>query len=213
MSDVIKLNLKGKKIRKVMTNEPETENAIVEINDEATIEKKLQNEYQRGFAEGYSKGSEETEKKYENLLYEKNEEFYSILKEFEEKIKEYEKSFAEIVIKLAEIIASKILKREIEQKNIIDKTLNEALTQVIAANNIVIKINPEDIKLLEKDGQINKAMKFSKITFEADDTIDKGGCIVETEIGNVDARIDAQLSEIIKALEINFLNDNEDDTN
>ena len=37
---------------------------------------------------------------------------------------------------------------------------------------------------------------FARIKFEPDERIDKGGCFVETEIGNVDARISTQLNEL-----------------
>ncbi|MBZ0199159.1 MAG: hypothetical protein K8H86_04775 [Ignavibacteriaceae bacterium] len=38
--------------------------------------------------------------------------------------------------------------------------------------------------------------------FEPDDTLDMGGCFIETEIGNVDARLSTQINEIKKQLEL-----------
>ncbi len=212
MSDVIKIKLGGnKKVKAVLTTEPEENNGVVEIDDEETTQKKLQREYEKGFNDGYEKGSRDTEEKYEELLFEKNAEFYGILKEFETRITEYEESFAEIVIRLSALISQKILKREIENESIILQTISEALSQVIAAKNIMVKVNPEDLSLIENDKEKSKDLRFSKIRFEPDPTIERGGCIVETEIGNVDARIDAQLNEIIKQLELSFLKNKDDD--
>jgi flagellar biosynthesis/type III secretory pathway protein FliH len=42
---------------------------------------------------------------------------------------------------------------------------------------------------------------MNHIKFEIDDNIEIGGCLIETEIGNLDARISSQLNEISKALE------------
>ena len=41
-------------------------------------------------------------------------------------------------------------------------------------------------------------------------SIEKGGCFVETELGNIDARISSQLNEIIKQLELNFVKEDEE---
>ncbi|MEJ2615740.1 MAG: FliH/SctL family protein, partial [Ignavibacteriaceae bacterium] len=44
---------------------------------------------------------------------------------------------------------------------------------------------------------------FSKIKFEQDDRIEQGGCVVETEIGNVDGRISSQFNELKKYFDSN----------
>ena len=205
MSDVIKINLKGKKVKAVLTPEEGAKNSVVEIEDEESVSKKLQIEYERGFNEGYARGAEETESRYVEILDEKNQEFYSILKAFEEKIEEYENSFSEIVIKLAGRIAKKIIKREVESEPIIKEIIDDALSQVIAADKIIIRVNPDDYDLLESEENHHKEIRFNKIKFESDASIEKGGCIVETEIGNVDARISSQITEITKKLEQKFV--------
>ncbi len=205
MSDVIKINLKGKKVKAVLTPEEGAKNSVVEIEDEEAVAKKLQQEYERGFNEGYARGSEEAESQYVEILDEKNQEFYSILKAFEEKIEEYENSFSEIVIKLAGRIAKKIIKREVESEPIIKEIIDDALSQVIAADKIIIRVNPDDYNLLENEENHHKEIRFNKIKFEPDASIEKGGCIVETEIGNVDARISSQITEIMKKLEQKFV--------
>ncbi len=212
MSDVIKINIKGnKKLKAVLPRDDGNNNNVLEIDDEETLEKKFRKEYERGFNDGYRQGSEETEAKYEELLIRKNEEFYGILKEFENKIEEYEQTFSEVVIRLAGIIAKKILKKETESESIIEQTIGDALSQVIAAQKIAIRVNPDDLHLIEKAGATESDLRFSKIRFEADPTIEKGGCIVETEIGNVDARISSQLDEILRQLELNFVKSENDD--
>jgi flagellar assembly protein FliH len=211
MSDVVKIKLKGKKIKAISAQEEKAQKGIVEIDDEEAAVKKLQKEYEKGFNDGYQQGANETQAQYEEFIIQKNEEFYSILKEFESKIEEYENSFSEIVIKIAGRIAQKILKREIETESIVKETIGDALSQVIAAQNIVIKINPDDLTLIETEGDLTHDSRFNKIRFEPDKSIEKGGCIIETEIGNVDARINSQLEEILKQLELKFVNKKEDD--
>lgn len=211
MSDVIKIKLKGQKVKVATTSDPREKAGVVEMNDEETTRKKMEMEYERGYNDGYARGSEETEAKYEELLYRKNEEFYGILKEFEAKIEEYENSFTELVIKLAGRISRKILKREINSESVVEQIIGDALSQVIAARNIMIKVNPNDLELIDSKGELKNHVQFSKIRFEPDNSIEKGGCVIETEIGNVDARINTQIEEIVRQLELKFVNRKEDD--
>jgi flagellar assembly protein FliH len=49
---------------------------------------------------------------------------------------------------------------------------------------------------------------FNKIKIEPDACIEQGGCLIETEIGSVDARISTQLSEMQKQLEDSLIKKN-----
>ncbi|MCB9248065.1 MAG: hypothetical protein H6613_05735 [Ignavibacteriales bacterium] len=133
---------------------------------------------------------------------EQSNEFYKILKSFEEKIIFYENSFHKIVIKVSQKISEKILHREIDNKSTIEEILEQNLSKIVGANDITIKLNPAELKIIETTSK-EKISSFgiSKIRFEANDSIKKGGCLIETEIGNLDARIDNQINEIIKSLE------------
>ncbi len=208
MSDIVKVNIKKKKQVKASMIAPSSKKngGFYEESDELTLAAKLQNEYQRGFNEGFQKGIEETEEKYDQLLLEKNEEFYNILTEIENRFMDYEQAFTKVVIETSANIASKILKKEISDKSIIQETLGEALTQVIASDKIVVRINPRDKEILEaNEDSIGSSPEFAKIRFEPDPSVEPGGCFVETELGNIDARISSQLNEIIKQLELKFI--------
>jgi flagellar assembly protein FliH len=49
---------------------------------------------------------------------------------------------------------------------------------------------------------------YSNLKFESDDRIDVGGCFVESEIGNVDARISSQLNELKTLLKQTAISEN-----
>ncbi len=204
MSDVLKLNIKSKKLK--IVSDKQLNQSIIEKLDEDTLEQKLQMAYQKGFEDGSKQGSEEKETFYENILYEKNQEFFQILSEMENKYIEFEQAFAKIVIEISTKIASKIIKREVEIETTIEHSMTESLRQVISANKIIVRLNPKDKSLLElKREEIGEGNKFSKFQFEADNSIEQGGCYIETELGNVDGRISKQLEEINRILEQKFI--------
>jgi len=208
MSDVIRLNIKSKTLKAFVPEQGVDFSQYSAFTQEDSLNKELERRYQNGFNEGYNKAKDDLENEYSDELLKKTEEFYQILASFEQKIIDYEKTFDEIVIKVSTKIAEKIIHREIENKSTIHETLNEAVRKILGANEIIIKINPEDFKSISLDGTHKDLERnFSKIRFEQDSNIDRGGCLIETEVGNVDARIASQLDEISKQLENNILNE------
>jgi len=210
MSETIKLNVKAKKLRAIIPEE-KLAPGFDTFYEEESIKKELENRFSNGFQEGYEKAKNELEEDFMNQLVQKSEQFYNILSQIEEKLKEYEFSYNSIVLNVANEVAKKILNREIEEQNIIDETIKEAITKIVGANDVVIKVNPTDHKFLTDNELLNNTLgNFSKVKFEINEKIEKGGCLIETEIGNVDARVSSRIDEIIKALNNKFVQTGEE---
>jgi flagellar assembly protein FliH len=211
MSDVIKLNLKNKKIKARLMGSDTEEIAAKANEEEDLFKKELEKYYQKGFSEGYSSAKTELEKEYSDQLVQKSEQFYNILSNFEEKLVEYDESFTEIIVEVSHRIAEKIIKAEIEKNSIIEKTLNESITKILGANDATIKMNPKDYEKIQSEGKDEElSNKFAKIKFDPTESITEGGCLIETEIGKVDGRIETQLNEILKSLQNKLLNSEEE---
>ncbi len=210
MSDVIKISVKSKKVKAVVGQLTEE---IVEKDEKHEekdiINEQLEEKYKKGFQEGYEKAKEELEKTYTDKLVEQSKEFYVILSSFEEKLKAYENELTKIIINTSVKIAEKILEKELEEKSIIGNTLKNSLSKILGANEMMIKLNPKDYDLLEKNDLIKKLdTGLAKIKIKKDENIKIGGCVVESEIGNVDSRISTMLEEIERQLSNNLLDEN-----
>ena len=210
MSDVIKISVKSKKVKAVIGQLAEE---IVEKDEKHEekdiINEQLEEKYKKGFQEGYEKAKEELEKTYTDKLVEQSKEFYVILSSFEEKLKAYENELTKIIINTSVKIAEKILEKELEEKSIIDNILKNSLSKILGANEMMIKLNPKDYDLLEKNDLIKKLdTGLAKIKIKKDENIKIGGCVVESEIGNVDSRISTMLEEIERQLSNNLLDEN-----
>jgi len=107
------------------------------------------------------------------------------------------------ILKMVLAIARKVIKKEIEvDSDIILRVTKDALRQVADAQKIVIKVNPLDwkrIKEVEKE-LLPRGSNGNTIQVEMDESIKRGGCIINTERETIDARIDQQIREIEKAL-------------
>jgi len=155
----------------------------------AAAHAKAEESIRKGYAEGESKGLAQVTEKLMNL----------------ENIKERFYQNAEPdVIKLVMSIAEKVIgKIVLENKEMIHSVVHQALERAIG-DRISVKLNPEDYKrLMEGEHEFRDVIdRTRRLMFREDESIIPGGCIVETEVGTIDAQIDTQLNAIKKALGI-----------
>jgi flagellar assembly protein FliH len=123
----------------------------------------------------------------------------------EERLKRIGSSEPEL-LKLAVAIAEKIIGVELQlHPDTQVEIAREALSRVAMSNNIVIRVNPADLKVFtEHSAVLQKAFTEPKmIRIEEDPGVAPGNCFIETERGNIDPRIKSQLeviwTELLKA--------------
>lgn len=100
------------------------------------------------------------------------------------------------VIKLVVAIANKIILSEPSlNPDVILTVAKNALKMVIDPSFIKIKANPMDLETLEKNKGFleNLVGKSSTVKIEADTGVLAGGCIVQTDFGDIDARLETQM--------------------
>lgn len=177
-------------------------------NEEEYFKKLEEEKKQRIFEEGKQSAVEDLEKKFAADLSVKYEEYDKIMLSINEQLNEYQKSFDKIVIDLSFLIAEKIVKKTISQETVVMDTIKEATNKIIGANNILLRLNPADMDLIKETNQsILENNSYSNINYEVDERIEKGGCYIESEIGNVDARISSQLNELKSKIENKLFDD------
>ena len=104
---------------------------------------------------------------------------------------------------LAVRIAERILDRELTlNPEAISDIVAAALRQAGAPRDIVLRVHPDDLKALERGRPrlVERAQRAQALQFRADPSVGRGGCIVESELGTVDARLNVQLEAIERAL-------------
>jgi flagellar assembly protein FliH len=78
-----------------------------------------------------------------------------------------------------------------------------ALVAVMPSNaSVVLRVHPEDLALLEGTRQAWLAEVGTKadVKLVADSTVGRYGCVVETPVGRIDARLETQLDALERAL-------------
>ncbi len=101
------------------------------------------------------------------------------------------------------MIARKVIKDEVvERKEVVLNNIREALRRIKDRDRVDIRVNFMDLELTtaHKDELIKMMESLRKVNIYEDSRIDRGGCIIETDVGSIDARISTQLKELEEAI-------------
>jgi len=157
----------------------------------------LEQAYNQGYSQGYNEAKNKLEQEYQQKINELQEQIKNILNLKESLVKEMEKDIVELAIKVAEKVINKKIEEEPE---LVSSYLIELLPKIEQAKNITIWINPNEIEYvrLSKD-KFKNLVEVENINIAPDSRIEKGGCIIETNFGKIDARISTKL-EVLKEI-------------
>jgi flagellar assembly protein FliH len=106
------------------------------------------------------------------------------------------------LVQLALAVARKIVGREVSLgPEVVTRIVRQALGRVENAGRITIKLNPADLELLAeiKPQLLSSLPEAGRAAFESDAGIARGGCLIETDGGEVDARIERQFQVVEEA--------------
>jgi type III secretion protein L len=153
-----------------------------QIFDEA--KKYYENEAKRGYDDGYSTGKAELSQKLAELAVKSAD-----------NVKYLESSIAGLAIKALQRIVG-----EVDRRELIVNIVRQALKSVKSQKEAILKVSPQDsqavrdhLKEILSDGIVDY------LEVVADSRLNPGTCILETDLGVVDASLDVQLEAIIGA--------------
>jgi flagellar assembly protein FliH len=144
-----------------------------------------------GREEGYAEGKAEVERLIERVQV--------ILERAQNLRAEILADTEQQIIDLALLISRKVVKTISEsQKTVVLQNIAQALKKVRARGTILIRVNIADLKLAtEHSKTFIQMMEGAKgVQIVEDSSVDPGGCIIETDFGEIDARISSQLAEL-----------------
>ncbi len=147
--------------------------------------------YDRGHADGYESGRAEVERLIEQL--------HSIINHAIDKRNEIIEESETHLINLVLLITKKVVKVISEnQKNVVINNVIQALRKLKSRGDVVIRVNLEDVKLSSEHVKdfMRMVENVKSVTIVEDSSVDRGGCVIETDFGQIDARISSQLHEI-----------------
>ena len=182
----------------IIKNAQEEASKIVEdarIEQETLKSNSRAEGYNQGREEGFAEGKGEVER----LVERTHKILEGVMARREEILTETEQQIVELVI----LMTRKVVKIISEnQKSVVMANVLQALKKVKTRGDVTIRVNMEDVKLTSAHTAdfIKQVENIQGITVLEDSTVDNGGCVVETDFGAIDARIQNQLSELETAI-------------
>ncbi|MBI5699518.1 hypothetical protein HZC35_04305 [Candidatus Saganbacteria bacterium] len=160
--------------------------------DSESIRNKAREE---GLIQGRGQGQKEVEQKIKEAL----ETLNQAVKEREKIIKDAEAEILRLALKAAE----QIIRSEVSlHRDVCLNIVSEAINRVSDREQVIVRVNREDAEYIKKykdrlAGIVDGVKSFSVLE---DSGIEPGGCVIETNLGYVDARISTKLAALEEAL-------------
>ena len=187
--------------QKIIADAKEQDNQI-QAKSEIEKDEIKRNSYEEGLKEGKKDGYDSGKEEVSRLIDRSHKILEAVMNRREQILNETEEQIIQLVL----LMTRKVVKVMSEnQKSVVMANVLSALKKVKARGDVTIRVNLEDVKLTtEHIKDFTEQVESVKgITVVEDSSVEKGGCIVETDFGAIDARISSQLSELEnKILEI-----------
>ncbi len=151
--------------------------------------------YEKGYRDGHEQGFNAGKDEVQRLI----DRLHVIMTKAIDKRNEIIEESETQIINLVLLIAKKVIKVISEnQKNVVINNVIQALRKLKSRGDVVIRVNLSDLDLTTEHIKDFMSMveNLKSITVLEDSSVDKGGCIIETDFGQIDARISSQLHEI-----------------
>ncbi len=103
------------------------------------------------------------------------------------------------VVELVLLVAKKVVKVISEnQKSVVIQNISQALRKLKTKSDVIVRVNLADLQLATEHVKdfVQMTENAKKMQIVEDSTVDRGGCVIETDFGEIDARIASQLNEL-----------------
>jgi len=159
----------------------------------------LESEFQRGFEAGARATESALRKEYEDKTAEERLRIGIFLVSIQEQLEVLQSRAERTVVHLAIAVAEQIIKREVMlDRELVLRQIKEAVRRVMGVGHIKLRVNPSDEQMVRdhRAGLLSGSDSIREIVVEPDEKVAPGGCILESDSGNVDARLATQLQKI-----------------
>ncbi len=107
------------------------------------------------------------------------------------------------IVRLAITIARRIVAAEIRQdRRVVERTVKAALEHLACHGELHVRVHPDDRPVVQELLESDETLlgRLSNLRIIGDSSIERGGCIVESDYEIIDADIPTQLAQIHRSL-------------
>ena len=175
----------------------EAEQKALDLLQEAEIKRNEQmaQAYDEGYKKGNEAGFQDGNKEALRLV----DRLHLIIDKTMDRRQEILDETEQQIVDLVLLMTRKVVKVISEnQRTVVMNNIVQALRKVKGRGDVTIRVNLADVELTSEHTNdfIQAVENIKNISVVEDSSVDRGGCIVETDFGAIDARISSQLTEL-----------------
>ena len=165
--------------------------------------------YEDGYREGERRGLEDGLKHIAEVL-DKYAGYLVEIATFSEKMKD---EWEQRIVEIALAVARKVMGKEIsESREVVSSIARNALQAARGEHVMEIRLSEVDYGALDASSFLTKLpAEHRGVSVVPDKSVSDGGCVIRTDFGEIDGRIEVQLREIEKVLRQYIKNNNQRD--
>ena len=175
---------------------------VLKAESQAIFDEGKKSAEEEGRSAGYEAGYNEGKAEVERLV----QRTHLVLERAQGRRGEILEETEQDIVNLVLLLSRKVIKVISEnQRDVIVNNIKEALKKVKIRGNVIVRVNLQDLNLSTEHTKefINLVEGVKSFQIMEDPSVDASGCIIETDFGEIDARISSQLTELeTKILEI-----------
>lgn len=164
------------------------------------LAEQLQLARQAGYKDGYRDGLSALESFKQSYAAQVTAQVALVARSFQSQLEAMEQQLATSLAQVAVDIARQVVRTELATRpQLIEQVAHEALGLLVhSAKHIRVRVHPDDHQLLVEQGQLDLDARHARLL--ADPSVERGGCIVESDIGLIDASIETRWRQTVAAL-------------
>jgi len=165
---------------------------------EVDLEQQLQARYEQGVRDGEKALREQLLQQRADLLNLQK----GVLQSLQQTLPQLRSECEAALVELALEVAQKLVTSLPITADMIEGAIREALANVEDAHEILVRLNAEDLDLLQKVNApvLLASVGGEKVHFEVSNEVTRGGCLVQTRFGMIDARRETKFELLAKSL-------------
>ena len=155
---------------------------------------------QAGYQDGYRDGLVALEGFKQSFAQQNTAQIGALLTAFDEQLQALDGDIAQALARTALLLAQQVLRTEVQQRpEVVADVARQAVNTVMhSARQVTVHVHPQDLPLVNQGAE--EVLKARGARLRADSSILRGGVLVSSDVGTVDARVGTRWAEAVVAL-------------
>jgi flagellar assembly protein FliH len=156
---------------------------------EAQWQARIDQARQQGWQDGHRDGLEALDAAKRQFAQQTSHQMSVLLASMQAQFDALEQQLAGAVTRTAVLLARQVVRSELSQRpELIGQVALQAVeAMMVSAKQLRLRLHPNDLTLVTS--AVGEALQARQVVFQSDEGVEPGGCLLESELGKVDARI------------------------